>query len=259
MEFETLELKKEGHLAWIILNRPERLNSINGKLLEELQRALTELEADRKVKVLLITGKGKAFCAGADITQFTELNPTEAWKFAKMGREVMTRIENLMKPVIAVINGYALGGGLELALACDIRIASEEAQLGLPEINLGIFPGFGGTQRLTKLVGKGRAVEIIMTGDRIGAKDAEKMGLVNRVVPGSALQEEATKLAEKIAKKSAVALALIKEVVNRGVDAPLQSGLAMESIGWGVAFSTEDKQEGVKAFLEKREPNFKDR
>ncbi|AEB94394.1 3-hydroxypropionyl-CoA dehydratase [Metallosphaera cuprina] len=257
MEYETLETKKEGNLFWITLNRPDKLNALNSKLLEELNRAVSEGESDPEVRVIIITGKGKAFCAGADITQFNQLSPTDAWRFSKRGREVMDKIESLSKPTIAMINGYALGGGLELALSCDIRIAAEEAQLGLPEINLGIYPGYGGTQRLTRIVGKGRALEIMMTGDRLSGKDAERYGLVNRVTPLSNLEQETRKLAEKIARKSPVSLALIKEVVNKGLDSPLASGLSLESIGWGVIFSTEDKKEGVNAFLEKREPNFK--
>ncbi|ABP96141.1 MULTISPECIES: 3-hydroxypropionyl-CoA dehydratase [Metallosphaera] len=257
MEFETIETKKEGNLFWITLNRPDKLNALNAKLLEELDRAVSQAESDPEIRVIIITGKGKAFCAGADITQFNQLTPAEAWKFSKKGREIMDKIEALSKPTIAMINGYALGGGLELALACDIRIAAEEAQLGLPEINLGIYPGYGGTQRLTRVIGKGRALEMMMTGDRIPGKDAEKYGLVNRVVPLANLEQETRKLAEKIAKKSPISLALIKEVVNRGLDSPLLSGLALESVGWGVVFSTEDKKEGVSAFLEKREPTFK--
>ncbi|QKQ99637.1 crotonase [Metallosphaera tengchongensis] len=257
MEFETIEVKKEGTLAWLILNRPDKLNALNLKLLEELYQAVKNFDSDNDVRVIIITGKGKAFCAGADITQFTELTPVNAWKFAKRGREVMDFIESIGKPTIAMINGYALGGGLELALACDIRVASEEAQLGLPEINLGIYPGYGGTQRLTRIVGKGKALEMMMTGDRIPARDAERYGLVNSVYPSADLEKETRKLAEKISEKSPVALSLIKEIVNRGIDSSLLTGLSMESLGWGTIFSTEDKKEGVDAFLKKRKPNFK--
>ncbi len=197
MEFETIETKKEGNLFWITLNRPDKLNALNLKLLEELEKAVSVADSDQDVRVIIVTGKGKAFCAGADITQFNQLTPLDAWKFSRKGREVMDKIENLNKPSIAMINGYALGGGLELALACDIRIAAEEAQLGLPEINLGIYPGYGGTQRLTRTIGKGRALELMMTGDRIPAKDAERFGLVNHTVPLSNLESETRKMAEK--------------------------------------------------------------
>ncbi|EZQ04864.1 MULTISPECIES: enoyl-CoA hydratase/isomerase family protein [Acidianus] len=249
--------KKEGNLAWIILNKAEKLNALDSKLIEEIWESVEQYEEDSETRVLIFTGSGKAFSAGADITEFTKLSPIDAWKFAKKGRGLMDKIENLSKPTIAMINGYALGGGLELALSCDLRVAAIEAQLGLPEINLGIYPGFGGTQRLTRLVGKSKALEIMMTGDRITASDAEKMGLVNKVVPLSSLEEETRNLALKLAEKSPVILALLKEVVLRGNDSPILSGLSMESLGWSTAFSTQDKNEGVSAFLQKRKPQFK--
>ena len=254
---QTVEVKVEPPIGWVYLNRPEKLNAINEQMMDELRQALTELENNRDVRVIVITGKGKAFCAGADITQFTQLNGYTAWKFAKKGRELMDFIENLSKPTIAMINGYALGGGLEIAMACDIRIAAEEAQLGLPEINLGIYPGFGGTQRLVRLVGKGRAMELMLTGDRIPAKEAERIGLVNKVVPLAELENATRDLAMKLAKKPPVSIAIIKLLVNKGAEAPQQIGLEMESLGWGAIFSTEDQKEGVNAFLSKREPNFK--
>ncbi|MGC9106312.1 MAG: enoyl-CoA hydratase/isomerase family protein [Thermoprotei archaeon] len=254
---ETIQVKLEPPIAWVYLNRPERLNAINEKMVDELRQALTDLENNQDVRVIVITGTGKAFCAGADITQFTQLNGYTAWKFAKKGRELMDFIERLSKPTIAMINGYALGGGLEIALACDIRIAAEEAQLGLPEINLGIYPGFGGTQRLVRVVGKGRAMELMLTGDRIPAKEAERIGLVNKVVPLSELEKATRELAMKLAKKPPVSIAIIKLMVNKGAEAAQDIGLEMESLGWGVVFSTEDQKEGVNAFLSKREPNFK--
>jgi short chain enoyl-CoA hydratase (EC 4.2.1.17) len=168
---ETVQLKKEPPLGWIYLNRPDKLNAINEQLMKDLRQAVDELVADDQIRVIIITGLGKAFCAGADISQFKTLNGLTAWEFAKKGRELMDYIENLPKPTIAMINGYALGGGLELAMACDIRIAAEEAQVGLPEITLGIYPGFGGTQRLIRLIGKGKAMEMMMTGDRIPARE----------------------------------------------------------------------------------------
>lgn len=254
---ETVQLKKEPPLGWIYLNRPDKLNAINEQLMKDLRQAVDELVEDDQIRVIIITGLGKAFCAGADISQFKTLNGLTAWEFAKKGRELMDYIENLPKPTIAMINGYALGGGLELAMACDIRIAAEEAQVGLPEITLGIYPGFGGTQRLIRLIGKGKAMEMMMTGDRIPAREAERLGLVNKVVPLTELEKETRNFAIKLAEKPPVALKLVKLLVNQGLDIPILAGLNMESLGWGVVFSTEDAKEGVNAFFEKRKPNFK--
>ncbi|BDC19600.1 enoyl-CoA hydratase-related protein [Acidianus sp. HS-5] len=254
---ETLETKIENGIGWIILNRPDKLNAINLKMLEELEAEAKKFEENSEVKVIIFTGNGKAFSAGADISQFKELNSISAWNFAKKGRKVMDYIESITKPTIAMINGYALGGGLELALACDFRIAAAETSLGLPEINLGIYPGFGGTQRLVRTIGKARALELIMTGDKISASDAERIGLVNKVVPLSSLKEETIKFASRLMEKSPIALAILKTVVLYGNDSPLLDGLNMESLGWGVAFSTEDEKEGVNAFLEKRKAEFK--
>jgi len=254
---ETVQLKKEPPLGWIYLNRPDKLNAINEQLMKDLRQAVDELVADDQIRVIIITGLGKAFCAGADISQFKTLNGLTAWEFAKKGRELIDYIENLPKPTIAMINGYALGGGLELAMACDIRIAAEEAQVGLPEITLGIYPGFGGTQRLIRLIGKGKAMEMMMTGDRIPAREAERLGLVNKVVPLTELEKETRNFAIKLAEKPPVALKLVKLLVNQGLDIPILAGLNMESLGWGVVFSTEDAKEGVNAFFEKRKPNFK--
>ncbi|MUM64188.1 crotonase [Acidianus infernus] len=254
---ETIETKIENGIGWIILNRPDKLNAINLKMLEELEEVTKNFEENNDVKVIIFTGNGKAFSAGADISQFKELNSISAWNFAKKGRKVMDYIESISKPTIAMINGYALGGGLELALACDFRIAAEEASLGLPEINLGIYPGFGGTQRLVRAIGKAKAMELMMTGDRISAKEAERIGLVNKVTPLSSLKEETIKFAGKLMEKSPIALAILKSVILYGNDSPLLDGLNMESLGWGVVFSTEDEKEGVNAFLEKRKAVFK--
>ncbi|MCY0874183.1 MAG: enoyl-CoA hydratase-related protein [Acidianus infernus] len=257
MTMETIETKIENGIGWIILNRPDKLNAINLKMLEELEEVTKNFEENNDVKVIIFTGNGKAFSAGADISQFKELNSISAWNFAKKGRKVMDYIESISKPTIAMINGYALGGGLELALACDFRIAAEEASLGLPEINLGIYPGFGGTQRLVRAIGKAKAMELMMTGDRISAKEAERIGLVNKVTPLSSLKEETIKFAGKLMEKSPIALAILKSVILYGNDSPLLDGLNMESLGWGVVFSTEDEKEGVNAFLEKRKAVFK--
>ncbi len=254
---ETLDLKKENSIGWIYLNRPDKLNAINLKMINELDTVLKEMETDNEVKVVIITGKGKSFCAGADIGQFKELNSVTAWNFAKKGRELMDSIEKFMKPTIAMINGYALGGGLELAIACDFRIASEDAMLGLPEITLGIYPGFGGTQRLVRLVGKTKAMEIMMTGDKIRADEGERIGLINKVVPKEHLEEETIKFASKLLDKSPLILSILKSIIIYGNDSPIIDGLNMESLGWGYVFSTEDEKEGVDAFLNKRKPNFK--
>lgn len=254
---ETIETKKEAPIGWIYLNRPDKLNAINQQLIKELRESIDNFLIDQEVKVIVITGNGKAFCAGADISEFKTLNGYTAWQFAKSGRELMDYIENSPKPTIAMINGYALGGGLEIALACDIRIAAEEAQLGLPEINLGIYPGFGGTQRLIRIIGKGKALEMMLTGDRIPAKEAERFGLVNKVVPLKDLEQETRNFALKLAEKPPISMTLIKLLVNQGLDIPELAGLNMESLGWGVVFSTEDQKEGVSAFLEKRKAQFK--
>mgnify|MGYP001772508613 CR=1 FL=1 len=256
---ETVLTKKEGPIGWIYLNRPEKLNAMNQQMLKELKESFDNFLMDQEVRVIVITGNGKAFSAGADISQFKELSGYTAWQFAKSGRELMDYIENSPKPTIAMINGYALGGGLELALACDIRIAAEEAQLGLPEINLGIFPGFGGTQRLIRLVGKGKALELMLTGDRISAREAERIGLVNKVVPLKDLEQETRSFALKLAEKPPIAMALIKLLVNQGISIPEIAGLNMESLGWGIVFTTEDQKEGVNAFFEKRKAQFKGR
>jgi len=254
---ETVLVKKEPPIGWIYLNRPDKLNAINQQLIKELRESFDNFLNDQEVRVIVITGNGKAFSAGADISQFKELNGYTAWLFAKTGRELMDYIENSPKPTIAMINGYALGGGLELALACDIRIAAEEAQLGLPEINLGIYPGFGGTQRLVRIIGKGKALELMLTGDRISAREAERIGLVNKVVPLKDLEQETRNFALKLAEKPPISIALIKLLVNQGIDMPEIAGLNMESLGWGVIFNTEDQKEGVNAFFEKRKPQFK--
>jgi len=254
---ETIITKKEAPIGWIYLNRPDKLNAINQQLIKELRESIDNFLIDQEVKVIVITGNGKAFCAGADISEFKTLNGYTAWQFAKSGRELMDYIENSPKPTIAMINGYALGGGLEIALACDIRIAAEEAQLGLPEINLGIYPGFGGTQRLIRIIGKGKALEMMLTGDRIPAKEAERFGLVNKVVPLKDLEQETRNFALKLAEKPPISMTLIKLLANQGLDIPELAGLNMESLGWGVVFSTEDQKEGVNAFLEKRKAQFK--
>jgi enoyl-CoA hydratase/3-hydroxyacyl-CoA dehydrogenase len=256
---ETIIVRKEKPIAWIILNRPERLNAINPKMLEELSRTLDELEEDPDIRVVIVKGSGRAFSAGADVTAFAGINPILAVKASRKFQELTLKMQFYTKPVIAAIHGYALGGGLELALSADFRIASEDAMLGQPEINLGFIPGAGATQRLARIVGPARAKELIMTGDLIPAVEAYKMGLVNKVVKPEALDGEARSLAMKLADKPPLALMAAKLAVDMGLEAGLWPGLAMESQLFGILFSTEDVIEGVTAFLEKRRPKFKGR
>jgi enoyl-CoA hydratase len=257
--FETLRLDRQGRVAIITINRPDKRNALNIKTREEGAALLDQLREDDSVGVVIFTGAGdKAFVAGADIGEF-------AGRTAITQREVMTSrslftaIDTFPKPVIAMVNGYCLGGGCELALACDIRIASENASFGQPEINLGIIPGGGGTQRLTRLVGEGKAMEMILTGDIIDARTAFTIGLVNLVVPADQLQAKTLEMANRIAEKSPIALRLAKEAVKLASKSNLDEGLRREVDLFALCFSTEDKNEGVSAFLEKRKAAFKGR
>ncbi|MEM0497449.1 MAG: 3-hydroxyacyl-CoA dehydrogenase/enoyl-CoA hydratase family protein [Acidilobaceae archaeon] len=254
---ETIIVKKEKPIAWIILNRPERLNAINPKMLEELSRALDELEEDRDIRVVILKGSGRAFCAGADVTAFAGVTPIDVIRFSRRFQELTLKIQFYTKPVIATIHGYALGGGLELAMSADIRIASEEAMLGQPEINLGFIPGAGGTQRLARLVGTARAKELIMSGEFIPASEAYKIGLVNRVVKSGTLDDEARNLALKLAEKPPIALTMAKYTIDMGSETSIWQGLMLEAGLFSLLFTTEDVIEGVTAFLEKRRPKFK--
>lgn len=255
--YETITLEKRGAVAVLTINRPDKLNALNKKVHTESVAALDELRADDAVRVLVITGSGeKSFIAGADISEFEGQTPvTQRDQFHD--RTLFNVIDQFPKPVIAMVNGFCLGGGNELALACDIRMASETARFSQPEINLGIIPGGGGTQRLTNLIGEGRSMEMILTGDMIDAATAEKLGLVNHVHPADQLEAETMKLAEKIAEKAPIALQLCKEAVKFASRSNLDEGLRREVDLFAIAFSTEDKQEGVSAFLEKRKPEFK--
>ncbi len=256
-KLKTIIVRKEKPIAWIILNRPDKLNAINPTMIQELSQALDELEDDKDVRVVILTGAGRAFSAGADVTAFAAVTPIEIAKFSRRFQELTLKMQFYTKPIIVAIKGYALGGGLEIAMSGDIRIASEDAMLGQPEINLGFIPGAGGTQRLPRLVGPARAKELIMTGDMIPAREAEKMGLVNRVVPPELLEREARSLAMKLAEKPPLALMAAKYAVDYGMESNLWSGLALEAYLFGILFSTEDVIEGVTAFLEKRRPKFK--
>lgn len=258
MAYNNLTLEVQDGIAIIKVNRPKVLNALNRETLLELQAALRELEGRQDLLALIITGEGeKAFVAGADIAEMAEMNAKEALEFSRLGHETFRMIEEFPCPTIAAVNGYALGGGLELALACDIILASEKARLGLPEVTLGICPGFAGTQRLPRLIGKARAKELIFTGEMIDAQKAYELGIVNRVCPAEKLLEEALELAKKIAKNGPVAVRTSKRLVNHGLEVSLAQGEAMEEEAWANLFSTEDQKEGMKAFLEKRKPQYK--
>ena len=259
MAYETILVERKGAVAIVRLNRPDKLNAMNTRLKEEVAHALGELEKDDGVRVAVITGVGdKAFVAGADINEFAGKKPIDQWQ-SYGHTSLYNAVDRFPKPILAMINGYCLGGGCELAMACDIRIASEKAQFGQPEINIGIIPGGGGSQRLPRLVGLGKALELILTGDRIPAAEALRIGLVDSVVPHDELEKRTMELAEKIASKSPVAVRLAKVAVKASANLPLDQGLRHEQSLFSVVFSTEDKEEGVRAFLEKRPPQWKGR
>jgi len=261
MEFKNIiyEKDKEKGIVKLTINRPEVRNALNAATRQELRNAIGEIEKDGNVRVVIITGAGeKAFISGADITAFKDATPIMMEESAStLGQQLFNDIENLSVPVIAMINGFCLGGGLELAMCCDIRIASENARFGQPEINVGILPGGGGTQRLPRLIGWGRAKELIYTGRIIEATEAEKLGVVDKVVPPERLGEEVEQLAETIASKSPLIIKLVKKAINKGMYTDLAAGLAYEKANFALCFATEDRIEGVTAFLEKRKPQFK--
>jgi enoyl-CoA hydratase len=256
--FDNLLVDRDGAVATITINRPKVLNALNTQTLDELRRALIEVKHDDGVRVVIVTGSGeKSFVAGADINELAAQTPTTGRDHAMTGQHVFDLIENLGKPVIAAINGYALGGGCELAMACTIRIAADTARLGQPEINLGIIPGYGGTQRLPRLVGRGPALEILLMGDQIPAADALRLGLVNRVVTPANLMGEARKQAQALASKAPVAIRYILDAVNNGLQMSFREAENHEATLFGLVSTTEDMREGTRAFLEKRKPEFK--
>jgi enoyl-CoA hydratase len=260
MTFDNLLLERDGAVAVLAINRPKVLNALNAQTLDELRRAILELKHDSTVRAVVITGSGeKSFIAGADINELAVQSPTDGREHAIRGQHVLDLIEHMGKPVIAAINGYALGGGCELAMACTIRIAAETAKLGQPEINLGIIPGYAGSQRLARIVGRGRALELLLTGDQITAHEAYRIGLVNRVVPGADLMKEARGLAAALAAKAPVAVHYILEAVHKGLEMPFPQAQIFEATLFGLVAATEDMHEGTKAFLEKRKPDFKGR
>lgn len=258
MEFNALTLQINGPVALVTLNRPQKLNSINSQFISELQQILVSIEYEPSVKVVIITGAGKAFSAGADISEIRHItNPTEAREFNRKINRLLNYLEDMPNPTIAAVNGPALGGGCELAMACDLRIASENAVFGLPEIKIGVMPGAGGTQRLPRLIGQTRAKEMLFLGDSIGAYEAVQIGLVNNVVPAGQLMEDSFRLAEKLSQKPFVSLSLIKDAVNKGSSLDLKSAIEYEGRNFSAVYATEDQKEGLKAFLEKRSPLFK--
>ena len=257
MAYETITVEKEGKVAVLTINRPDKLNALNSSVHLEGVQALDELRMDDSVRVVVITGSGeKSFIAGADISEFEGKTPvTQRATFQE--RTLFNTIDSFPKPVIAMVNGFCLGGGNELALACDLRVCSENARFSQPEINLGIIPGGGGTQRLTRLIGEGRSMEICLTGDMIDAETAHRFGLVNHVYPQAELKAKTMELASKIAEKAPIALQLVKEAVKFASRSNLDEGLRREVDLFAICFSTQDKKEGVSAFLEKRKPDFK--
>ncbi len=260
MTFDNLLLERDGAVAILTFNRPKVLNALNAATLGELEAALHALKSDDDVRAVVLTGAGeKAFVAGADINELAVLTPVQGKEHARHGQRVFDLIEHLGKPVIAAINGFALGGGCELAMACTLRVAADTARLGQPEINLGIIPGYAGSQRLPRLVGKGRALEILLTGDMISAQRAYEIGLVNQVVPAGDLVAATKKLAETLAGKAPIATRYILEAVNHGLDMPLGQGQFLETALFGAIASTEDTREGTTAFLEKRKATWKGR
>lgn len=257
MKYKNLIFEQKVNIAFITINRADKLNAFNKETLSEIALAFDEIENDDSIRGVIITGSGeKAFVAGADILEISTLDNISGTEFALEGQEVFNKIEQCSKPVIAAVNGFALGGGCELALACHIRYASENAKFGQPEVNLGIIPGFGGTQRLSRIVGKGHALELLMSGNMVDAQEAYRIGLVNKVIPQSELLSESEKLLKTILSKGSYAISMIIEAVNEGLDKKLDAALNHEANLFGQTCATEDMHEGTTAFLEKRKPDF---
>ena len=258
MAYENVRTEVRDGLLVLTIDRPKVLNALNAATMEEIYDVFAAARSDEKVKAVIVTGGGdKAFVAGADIGELAQKTPTTGKETSERGQFILSFIERFPKPVIAAVNGFALGGGCELALACHIRIASEKAQLGLPEVTLGIIPGYGGTQRMARLLGKGKALELICTGDRIGAVEAERIGLVNKVVPTDQLMATAEEMARKIMSRGPLAVRAAIEAVMSGSDMPSAEGQFLEATLFGLLCSSEDTKEGMKAFLEKRPAKFK--
>ncbi len=257
-DFQNIKFEKKNQIAYVTIDRPKVLNALNMATMQELKQAFASIQDDDEVRVAILTGGGeKAFVAGADIGELSQHSPVSAKEYTHKGQAILDAIEDLGKPVIACINGFALGGGCELAMACTMRIASENAKLGQPEVKLGLIPGYGGTQRLPRLVGKGIAMQLVLSGEMISAQEAHRIGLVNEVVPAGELIARAEAIAAKIIANAPLAIQYCMEAVNHGLDLPLADGLYLEATLFGVCCSTEDKNEGTKAFLEKRPAQFK--
>jgi len=258
MSYENILFEVKDNVGILTINRPKVLNALNPKTLDEIEDVIDKIYKENLARVLIITGSGdKAFVAGADISEFPKMNSLKAKLFAKKGQDIFFKIENLPIPVIACVNGYALGGGCELAMSCDFIYASEKAKFGQPEINLGIIPGFGGTQRLARLIGRAKAKELCMTGIQISAQEAKELGLVAQIFKPEELMDKTMEIAKSMSKKSMVALRAIKEVINKGTEVDLYTGCALEVEAFATSFSSEDAKEGATAFLEKRKPEFK--
>src|SRR5437660_5333860 len=258
MPYENIQFETRNKIAYITLNRPKVLNALNMQTMEELRQSFTQVKDDKDVRVVILAGAGeKSFVAGADINELQRNNPVEAKEYTHRGQAVLDLIENLGKPVIACINGFALGGGCEMAMACTMRLASENAKLGQPEVRLGIIPGYGGTQRLPRLVGKGVAMQMVLAGEMITAQEALRIGLVNEVTAPADLIPRAEAIAAKIIANAPLAVQYAMEAVNKGLDMTLAEGLYLEAVLFGVCCATEDKSEGTTAFLEKRAAQFK--
>ncbi len=260
MDYQNLLLEIKDLIAVVTINRPDKLNALNKQTLTELQNVFEELKTNDEVRVIIVTGGGeKAFVAGADISELNKLDMISGKEFAEHGQEIFNLIEEMNKPVIAAVNGFALGGGSELALACHFRVASENAKFGQPEVNLGIIPGYGGTQRLTRLINSGRAMEYILTGDMIDSAEALRIGLVNHVYPQKDLFDKTFEIAKKIISKSEHAIKMAVKAVNAVDEMPAKTGQSYEANLFAVCCGTEDFKEGTSAFLEKRKPNFKNK
>ena len=255
-----VEVTKKDNIAVITMNRPEALNALSKAVFADLEAALDDVENDDDVYVVVITGAGRAFIAGADIAEMAPMNVAEGLAFSELGNRLLMRVDMMEKPTIAAVNGFALGGGCEMALACDIRIASEKAKFGQPEVGLGIIPGFGGTQRMARIIGTGAAMELIYTADTIDANRAKEIGMVNYVIPAEELMDKTMEMAKKICTNAQKAIRVSKMAIRRGIDCDISTAVTYEALAFATCFGTEDQKEGMQAFLEKRkEKHFKNR
>ncbi|MEO8260772.1 MAG: enoyl-CoA hydratase-related protein [Acidobacteriota bacterium] len=260
MPYDSLLVDRDDRIAIVTVDRPQVRNALNAATIDALGLVMADLQRDERIRVVIVTGSGdKAFVAGADINELAALTPAGSRDRALIGQRVFDLVENLGKPVIAAINGYALGGGCELAMACTLRLAADTARIGQPEISLGLLPGYAGTQRLSRLVGKGKAMELMLTGELVSADEAQRIGLINRVVPAAGLIDEARRLARQLSASAPIAMHYIMSAVNRGLDMPFADACAYEATLFGLVASTDDMREGTRAFLEKRKAEFRGR